>query len=149
MFRRRFFERPRPGWPRRGAGGGSSAGFTLIEALVALAVTAVCLGAIGTLMATNIRASRQIDERVALVSILRKVELALPERKDLLDANLAGEMAGHQWALTSAPFPDPSPPPSVKPPPSWMPQAVVLKVRSPSGSLVEVETLRLTPRPSQ
>jgi general secretion pathway protein I len=123
------------------------AGFTLIEALVALAVAAVCLAAIGTLMAQNIRASRQLDQRVALVSTLRKVVTALPDRPDLAGADLGGDMAGYQWAVSSSPYPDPSPPAKGKEPPKWTPQSIVVKVRSPSGSLVELETLRLVPIP--
>ena len=37
------------------------AGFTLIEVLVALAVLAVALAAIGSLMATTVRGTRSID----------------------------------------------------------------------------------------
>jgi general secretion pathway protein I len=122
-------------------------GFTLIEALVALAVTAVCLTAIATLMAQNIRASRQIDQRVALVSVLRKVATAMPDRPDLMGVDLAGEMAGQRWAVSAAPFPDPAPPQPGKAAPQWMPQAIIVSARSPSGSLVKVETLRLVPRP--
>jgi general secretion pathway protein I len=131
----------------RGASRNAQAGFTLIEALVALAVVAVCLSAIGTLMAQNSRAVRQIDQRVALVSVLRKVLAALPDRPDLAGSNLAGEMAGHQWAVSAAPYADPEPPAPGKRPPEWMPQSIVIKARAPSGSLFEVETLRLVPRP--
>jgi general secretion pathway protein I len=122
------------------------AGFTLIEALVALAVAAVCLSATGILMAKNNRTVRQIEQRVALVSTLRKVEVALPDRSALAGANLSGEMAGSAWAVSAAPYPDPSPPSLNKTPPDWMPQSIVVKVRAPSGSLVEIETLRLVPR---
>ncbi|MGH6857627.1 MAG: prepilin-type N-terminal cleavage/methylation domain-containing protein, partial [Methylocella sp.] len=48
------FERP-------GEEGRASAGFTLLEALVALAVAAVSLAATGLLMAGNIRGSGRIE----------------------------------------------------------------------------------------
>ena len=108
MFRRKPSERRKTeAAPRAGA----QAGFTLIEALVALAVAAICLSATGILMAKNNRTVRQIEQRVALVSTLRKVEVALPDRPALAEASLSGEMAGSAWAVTAAPAPDPSPPP--------------------------------------
>jgi general secretion pathway protein I len=55
-------------------------------------------------------------------------------------------MAGNAWTVGAAPYPDPSPPPSSKDPPAWLPQKIIVKVRAPSGSLVELETLRLVPR---
>ena len=146
MFRRKPSER-RPAAASQRADG--QAGFTLIEALVALAVAAVCLSAIGILMAKNNRTVRQIDQRLALVSTLRKVEVALPDRKALAGASLSGEMAGSAWSVGATPIADPSPPTANKTPPDWTPQLVVVKVRSPSGSLVELETLRLVPREAQ
>lgn len=126
--------------------GSAEAGFTLIEALIALAIVAVCLSAIGALVATNIRGVHQIDKRLEAVSTLRKIETALPDRSKLIATELAGEMSGNAWAVSASPYPDPSPPSSSKEPPNWIPAAIVVKVRSPSGSLVEVETLRLVPR---
>lgn len=125
------------------------AGFTLIEALVALAVAAVCLAAIGTLMAANNRTVRQVDQRLALVSTLRKVEAALPDRAGLANADLSGEMAGAAWRVRAAPYPDPLPPAPGKEPPAWSPQTVSIRVRDASGSFVELETLRLVPRTKQ
>ncbi|MCJ9707365.1 type II secretion system protein J, partial [Bradyrhizobium sp. SHOUNA76] len=43
-----------------------SAGFTLIEALVALAIIAVVLGTIGSVIATTVKGTRAIDQRLAL-----------------------------------------------------------------------------------
>ncbi|VTZ51409.1 General secretion pathway protein I [Methylocella tundrae] len=128
------------------ASAGAEAGFTLIEVLIALAVVAVCISAIGALMGTNIRAVHQIDQRLVAVSTLRKVETALPERSKLVAADLAGDASGGTWSVSASPFIDPSPPIAGKEPPSWVPEAIAIKVRSPSGSLVEVETLRLVPR---
>jgi general secretion pathway protein I len=143
LFRRKPSE-------RGGAGVGArvdrEAGFTLIEALVALAVASVCLSAIGILMAKNNRDVRQIEQRVAAVSTLRKVAAALPDRKTLAGASLSGDMAGNAWAVATSPYPDPSPPPADKKPPEWLPQAVLVQVRAPSGTLVQIETLRLVPR---
>ena len=71
MFQAMPFERP-------AEDRNASAGFTLIEALVALAVAAVCLTAIGSLMAGNIRGSGRIEQHLGLVETLRAVETGLP-----------------------------------------------------------------------
>ena len=42
-----------------------NAGFTLIEVLVALAVVAASLAAIGTLIATSVRGARAVEQHVA------------------------------------------------------------------------------------
>ncbi len=144
MFRRKPFKRPRTASRRR-----ARAGFTLIEALVALAVCAVCLSAIGFLMAKNNRSVLHIEQRLALVSTLRKVEAALPDRSSLAGASFSGEMGDNGWAVSATPYPDPSPPPASKDPPAWSPQLVVMRAQAPSGGLVEVQTLRLVPRPAQ
>jgi len=49
-----------------------SAGFTLIEILVALAVAALALAAIGSLMAGNIRGSGRIEQHIVLVETLAR-----------------------------------------------------------------------------
>ena len=47
---------------------GGQAGFTLVEVLVALAVTAAVITAIGLLMGSNARATRALERRAALIS---------------------------------------------------------------------------------
>ena len=104
MFRRKPSERRKTeAAPRADA----QAGFTLIEALVALAVAAICLSATGILMAKNNSTVRQIEQRVALVSTLRKVEVALPDRPALAGASLFGEMAGPPGRSPPRPLPTP------------------------------------------
>jgi general secretion pathway protein I len=122
----------------------ASSGFTLIEALVSLAVAAVCLSAIGALMASNIRVAGRIDQHLGLVETLRAVETGLPDRISLLPGNLTGEMAGNAWAVDASPFSADAVNPRAAE--FWIPQLVVMKVRSPSGSIVEVDTIRLRRR---
>ena len=43
-----------------------AAGFTLIEALVALAIVAAVLASIGAVIATTVKGTRSIDQRLAL-----------------------------------------------------------------------------------
>jgi general secretion pathway protein I len=137
------------------------AGFTIIEALVALAVVAICLSAIGTLIAKNIHALGKINQHLELVEVLREVETALPDRAALSTGSLSGEIAEHAWSVDVRPFSvasfsaaptepaNPSRPLDPTPkhaPPQWTPQIIVIKVEASSGSYVELETLRLAAR---
>jgi len=117
------------------------AGFTIIEVLVALAVVSAMLASIGALVATSARGSRIIERHVELVETARAIVSALPQRDQLASGD--GERAGHFWRVSVLPFaggidPDlPSP---------WMPQTVVVAVRSPTGANFQVATVRLQPR---
>ena len=120
------------------------AGFTLIEVLVALAVVAVSLAAIGSLMAATVRGTRSVDQHLALVETARAVEAGLPERGDLAVGSLTGDMGGYRWRVDVVPFIAgfvdarlPSP---------WVPQTVVITVQSPAGPILRVDTVRLRRR---
>ena len=128
------FERP-------GEDRDAGAGFTLIEALVALAVAAVSLAAIGLLMAGNIRGSGRIEQHLGLVETLRAVETDLPDRTSLSTGNLSGEMHGQLWSVDIAPFPRLDSIPRAAQ--FWTPQTIVIKVLSPSGAALQIETIRL------
>ena len=120
---------------------GSSAGFTLIEVVVALAVLAVSLTAIGSLVASNIRATRALDQRLALATTARAILTGLPDREQLTLSNSSGDIAGHRWRLDLLPFVADFVDPRRATP--WVPQAVVLRVQSPSGQVLRVDTVRL------
>jgi general secretion pathway protein I len=124
-----------------------SHGFTLIEAVVALAIVAISLTAIGAVTATSARGTRSLEEHLALVETTRIVAATLPKNQDASLDGLSGDILGHRWRLSVAPFvgsgiyqvPD-SP---------WIPQTVVVRVRSPSGAVYGFETVRLQRRPAQ
>ncbi|MGH6837761.1 MAG: hypothetical protein ACREDT_02985 [Methylocella sp.] len=126
---------------RRDEDGESSAGFALIEALVALAVAAVSLAAIGLLMAGNIRGSGRIEQHLGLVATVRAVEAGLPDRASLAAGTLTGEMHGQAWSVDIAPFPGNFVNPRAAQ--FWTPQIVVIKVLSPSGAALRLETIML------
>ena len=69
------------------------AGFTLIEALVALAIVAAVLGSIGTVIATTVKATRAIDQRLALAGAAETLLAALPARNLLKPGRQSGEPA--------------------------------------------------------
>jgi general secretion pathway protein I len=123
---------------------GANAGFTLIEALVALAVLAICLAAIGALMAGNIRGSGKIAQHLGLLATLRAVETALPNRAAFVTGTLSGEMHGQTWSVEVKPLQgDFVNPRAVA---LWIPQTVVITAQSPSGELLGLETVRLAKR---
>jgi general secretion pathway protein I len=117
------------------------AGFTLIEALVALAVVAVSITAIGSVVATNIRGTGALAQRLSLVETTRAILTDLPDRGQLVPGSLRGEFASHRWQVDVQPFAadfiDP------RRPGPWAPQTVVVNVRSPSGRMLRIDTVRL------
>ncbi|MCI0600766.1 MAG: general secretion pathway protein GspI [Beijerinckiaceae bacterium] len=121
-----------------------SAGFTLIEALVALAVTAASLSAIALLMAGNVRGTGRIAQHLGLIASLRTVETGLSNRAALALGNLSGEMYGQAWSVAVAPFSNEFVNPRAAA--LWTPQLIVMTVQSPTGALLQLETVRLARR---
>ena len=116
-------------------------GFTLIEALAALAVVAVSLTAIGMLVGANIRATRSLDQRLTLLETTRAILSGLPNRNELELGRLSGEMADHRWRVDVIPFVADFVDPAVPSP--WIPEALVLRVQAPTGEILRVDTVRL------
>ena len=119
-------------------------GFTLIEVLVALAVVAISLAAIGSLIAVTTRGARAVGLHLTLVETARMIITGLPDREQLEPGNFSGESAGHRWRVDVLPFyadfvdPEQS---------NWLPQTVVLRVQSPAGKVLQVNTVRLRRKP--
>jgi general secretion pathway protein I len=122
----------------------ATGGFTLIEVLVALAVIAILLASIGSLIAGSVRGARSLDQHFALVEIARAIETGLPNRDELKVGRLSGEVSGHRWTVDVLPFIANNVDPRLPTP--WVPQALVISVRSPQGPLLQVNTVRLRRR---
>jgi general secretion pathway protein I len=123
------------------AGEASTAGFTIIESLVALALVAVILAAIAPLMAASHRGVRAVEQHIALVSAARSIENGLPDRDQLVPGSLTGELAGNRWRVDVLPFAASAI--DGGSPSRWTPQTVVITVRSPSGAVLRLNTVRL------
>ena len=118
----------------------ASAGFTLIEVLVALSIVAVALSSIGALIATSSRGARSMEERLTRLVAARAVLTALPDRGQPL-GSLSGEIGGRPWHVKTTPFVIANIRPEPKLP--WMPQTVVITIPSPSGGTTQISTVRL------
>ena len=117
------------------------AGFTLIEALVALSIVAIALASIGGLIATSARGAGSIEARLTRLETARAIMSALPDRDQLNPGILSGEIADHHWRVDVLPFAseDASPQSRSK----WVPRTVVITIRAPDGAAMKVNTVRL------
>jgi len=121
----------------------SRAGFTLIEVLVALAVVAASLAAIGALMAVSMQNVRAIDRRLEFRETLRAIMTSLPDQRDLAAGSTTGSTAGYRWRIDIAPLASEV----IDAPTRWEPDRIVITVESPSGQRMRIDTIRLQRRP--
>ena len=124
------------------------AGFTIIEVLVALALVAVSIIAIGQLMSTNAHGVRALENHVALVQSAQTVlSTQVPDRSKLVPGRLTGRNGDTRWQIDVSPIGgdwivD-------KDDGDWIPELVKLRVRGPTGATLDLETVRLMRRPAQ
>ncbi|MBR0815002.1 MULTISPECIES: PulJ/GspJ family protein [Bradyrhizobium] len=123
-----------------------TAGFTLIEALVALAIIAVMLGTIGSVIATTVKGTRAIDQRLALAGTAETLLADLPPRSLLKPGRRSGELAGSRWRVDVAPMKMPGGDPASD---RFVPLAVNLRLQRADGSAIQVTTVKLVPRAAQ
>jgi general secretion pathway protein I len=119
-----------------------NAGFTIIEVLIALAIVAVSIVAIGSVMSTNVRGVRSLEQHVSMMQAMRSVMTAeLPPRAELGFGALSGNSSGHQWKIDVGPMGEEWDAPGTDV--SWIPGLVRIQVRSPSGAVTDLRTVRL------
>ena len=124
------------------------AGFTIIEVLVALVVVAVSIVAIGSVMSTNARGVRALESHVALLQSAQTVFVtAIPPRKELAPGTLSGQLRDFRWQVDIGPVGSDWVVEGADV--AWIPELVKVRVRSPSGATVDLETVRLMHRPAQ
>ncbi|MFH0296765.1 prepilin-type N-terminal cleavage/methylation domain-containing protein [Bradyrhizobium sp. 31Argb] len=140
-------------------------GFTLIEALVAMALLLAFVSVLGPHLFYARRIADKIDGRIAAQTLLRAILDAPVDRMALAKGPRDGETAGLRWTVTAEPmFVDamvpqqgslmqtvvdksqekPNEPPAKRR--SWIAYRVSAKVSWGSGHVVSAETLRLGPR---
>jgi general secretion pathway protein I len=123
-------------------------GFTLIEALVALAIVAAVLGSIGGVIATSVKGTRGIDQRLELSGAAESLLAALPARTLLKPGRQSGELAGHRWRIDVSPMnvAVASDAPQTG---RFVPLVVTMRLRSPGGPAMQVTTVRLAPKEAE
>lgn len=125
-----------------------TAGFTIIEVLVALAVVAVSIIAIGSVMSTNVRGVRSLEQHVTLMQAVRTVMASeIPSRAKIGFGTWSGRTNDHQWRIDVGPMGDEWSAAGTEV--AWIPALVRVQVRSPSGAVMDVRTVRLVRGPEQ
>ena len=134
-----------------------TAGFTLIEVLVAIAVLAVVLGAIGAVVGNTVRTVHSVDRRLPLLETAQSLIASLPAREALQPGTQSGTSGEFRWridaVLLNRNAPDSAAaalstaatgtPPKV----NWVPLAITVRVQGSEGPPVRLDTVRLIPRP--
>ncbi|HEX3162153.1 MAG TPA: prepilin-type N-terminal cleavage/methylation domain-containing protein [Pseudolabrys sp.] len=118
-----------------------TAGFTIIEVLVAIAVATISLTAIGALTGITTRGVRSLEQHVALVEAARTLAASLPPRAKLAPGEVTGDLYGNRWRMGVSPFFGGVSTPATDSP--WIPEAISIRVQSPSGASMSLETVRL------
>jgi general secretion pathway protein I len=125
-----------------------NAGFTIIEVLIALAVVAISIVAIGSVMSTNARGVRLLEQHVMLMQNARTIMTAgIPARAELGPGVLSGAIDDYRWTIDVGALGEGWDAPGADLP--WIPALVRIRVRSPSGAESDLRTVRLMPRPPQ
>ena len=122
--------------------GDKNAGFTILEVLIAIAVVATALTAIGALTGVTTRGVRALEQHVVVVETARSVLASLQPSTPLSSSETAGELYGNRWRIGISPFAVGA----VMPDSPWVPATVTVRVQSPSGAALNVETVRLQPK---
>jgi general secretion pathway protein I len=123
----------------------SDAGFTLIEALVALAIVAAVLSSIGVVVATTVKGTRSIDQRLALTGAAETLLAELPARDLLKPGGQSGELAGHRWRIDVSAI-NPAVADGAPQNQRFVPLAVSMRLQAPGGPAIQITTVRLVPR---
>lgn len=123
-----------------------AAGFTLIETLVALAIIAIVLGTIGSVIAVTTKGTRSIDQHLALASTAETLLADLPARGLLKPGRQSGQLAGSRWRVDIAPMNVAGGNPDTD---RFVPLAVNLRLQRADGAALQVTTVKLVPRSAQ
>lgn len=116
----------------------------MIEVLVALALIAMSVSAIASVIFASTKGVRSLEDHLSVMEIARLISTSLPKREDLVPGRLFGEALGQRWRVDIAPYGGDNFAPIANSP--WIPEIVVIQVQSPLGANVSLETVRLQRR---
>jgi general secretion pathway protein I len=122
-----------------------TAGFTLIEVVVTMAVIAAILLSIGSLVGVSVRGTHALDDHLVLVETARAIEAGLPDRNRLTVGTMSGERDGQLWRVDVQPFPGQL---EAQAQTLWVPLTAAITVQTPGGTSLTVTTVRLGRRPA-
>jgi prepilin-type N-terminal cleavage/methylation domain-containing protein len=128
--------RSRPGSVER-----RDAGFSLLEALVALALVSAFAAVLGPHLFQARRIAAQADDRLAAQVLLRTLLDAPFDRSNLANVSRTGESGALRWRLVTEPMPFGVGVPGNGP--SWAMVRVAASVSWGPGHVVAAETVRL------
>jgi prepilin-type N-terminal cleavage/methylation domain-containing protein len=117
----------------------SQAGFTLLEALVALALLLIFISAIGPHLSQARRIMANAEGRVAAQVLLRSLLNAPFDRSSLARASQEGETSGLHWRIDTAP----TAAARAQDQSNWSAYRVVASVTWSPGQVIMAETIRL------
>ena len=117
-----------------------SGGFTLIEALVALALVLAFAAALTPHLFQSRRIVADADSRVAAHVLLRTLLDAPFDRANLVQATREGEVDGLRWRIVTVPLPGAA---SGLDGPAWSAYRVAASVAWGRAQMISAETVRL------
>jgi prepilin-type N-terminal cleavage/methylation domain-containing protein len=121
--------------------GQGQAGFTLLEALVALAVVLAFAAALGPHLSQARRIMDHAEGRVAAQVMLRSLLDAPFDRSGLAKASRKGEAGGLRWRIAAEPVLTAAP--GAPDRQRWLPYRVTASVAWGSDQVITAETIRL------
>ena len=119
----------------------SAAGFTLIEALVAMAIIGIVLASLASLIAASARGTLLVEAKLHTVADARAVFAALPGRNQLAEGKIWGKLPNGGWQVDTSPYVSPDSQAFDRS--AWAPQKVMVTVHSNTGSAIRLTTIRL------
>ena len=131
--------KPHPSKQRPRAG--QSAGFTLLEALIAIVILAMSLGALLQLYSTGLRGVGSIDDHLRARLLAQSVMAEMSYDRRLRPGKLQGRFDQFAWTLSITPFDDGQPAPQQVNP--WTLHRLALTVTWSQGRRIELQTLRM------
>ena len=121
--------------------GKGQAGFTLLEALVALALILAFAAVLGPHLSQARRIMEHAEGRVAAQVLLRSLLDAPYDRSGLVNASRHGETGALRWRIVAEPVVAAAP--GAPDRPNWLPYRVTASVAWGSDQVITAETIRL------
>jgi general secretion pathway protein I len=121
-----------------------SAGFTLIEVLVSLAIIGFVIASLSALIGTTVRGNRSIETHLRRLEAAREIFTALPGRDQLVPGSYWGKLASSEWRIDITPFASPDRVENTQS--TWVPEKVAVSVQQAGQPAMRIETVRLRRR---